>query len=91
MKTFSPSPELLGILNDEVRSGIGSATLLSVLKPILERRTEQLLSLLEQCEPDLSKLLDLRAKISAVRAMSRELDQAAKKGQEAGEQLSKVV
>lgn len=88
MKKFSPSPEYLGILNDEARRGVGAATLLSTLGPVLEQRQEQLLAALEQAAPELNALLDLRAKISTIRALKRELAQAAQAGSEAGERLS---
>ena len=90
MKQFSPSPEVLGLLNDEVRSGVGAATLLSTLGPILDAKLELLLFSLDQAEADLNILLDIRAQIKVIRALKRELAQAAQKGQEAGEKLSKV-
>jgi len=90
MKKSSPSPEVLGILNDEVRSGVGAATLLSTLGPIIDQKLDLLLFNLEAVEPDLDKLLDLRARISVVRSLKRELAKAAQRGAEAGEKLSQV-
>lgn len=90
MKKFSPSPEYLGVLNDEVRRGVGAGTLISVLDPVLDRRLEQLLAALESAEPELNRLLDLRAKIASLRALKRELAQAAQTGHEAGEKLNQL-
>jgi hypothetical protein len=90
MKKNSPSPEVLGILNDEVRSGVGAATLLSTLGPLLDQRLDSLLFALESTAPDLNNLLDLRARISVVRSLKRELAKVAQRGVEAGEQLSHV-
>jgi hypothetical protein len=83
----SPSPEALGILTDEVRKGVGASTLLRSLGPILDARLEAALTAFEQAPPDLNQLLDLRAKITTLRTLKRELDQAVRVGHEAGQQL----
>jgi hypothetical protein len=87
---YVPSPEALGILNDESTRGVGAATLLKTLGPLLEKRLEQLLTALDQAEPDLNKLLDLRAKILIVRLLCKELHQTVTAGLEAGERLSQL-
>ena len=89
-KKPQPSPEALGILNDESTRGVGSATLLKTLGPVLDQRLEQLLVALDQAEPELNRLLDLRAKIATVRMLRKELTQAVTAGLEAGERLSQL-
>jgi len=89
-KKPQPSPEALGILNDESTRGVGSATLLKTLGPVLDQRLEQLLVALDQAEPELNRLLDLRAKIATVRMLRKELTQAVTAGLEAGERLSQI-
>jgi hypothetical protein len=81
------TPETLGILQDEVRKGVGSDTLLRTLGPILETRLESYLTALDQAPPDLATLLDLRAKISTLRILKRELEQAVRVGFEASQKL----
>ena len=81
------TPETLGILQDEVRKGVGSDTLLRTLGPILESRLEAYLTALDQAPPDLATLLDLRAKISTLRILRRELEQAVRVGFEASQKL----
>jgi len=91
MATKKPiSPETLGILNDESTRGVGSATLLKTLGPVLDQKIEQLLVSLDSATPDLSVLLDLRAKLSALRSIRKELTQAVTAGLEAGERLSSL-
>jgi hypothetical protein len=84
------SPETLGILNDEARRGVGSATLLSTLGPVLDQKLEALLLHLEQAKPDLNELLDLRSRIATLRSLKRELLQAVSAGNEAGERLAQL-
>jgi hypothetical protein len=83
------SPEELGILQDEVRKGVGSDTLLRTLGPILETRLESLLIALDQAPADLAILLDLRAKISCLRILKKELAQAVQVGREASQALDR--
>lgn len=85
------SPEALGILTDEVRKGVGAQTLLRVMGPVLDERLEMLLNQLDHCPPSLNELLDLRAKISYLRTLRRELNQAAQVGIEAGEKLASTL
>jgi hypothetical protein len=89
-KQFLPSPEALGILNDESTRGVGAATLLKTLGPILDQRIENLLVALDSAEPELNKLLDLRAKLSVLRSLRKELQQSVTAGLEAGERLSQL-
>jgi hypothetical protein len=82
------TPEQLGLLTDEVKRGVGSGTLLRTLGPIYESRLESVLNALEQAPPNLEILLDLRAKLSTLRNLKRELDNAVRVGGEAAEQLT---
>ena len=90
IKPYVLSPEALGILNDESTRGVGAATLLKTLGPVLDQRIELTLIALDQAEPDLNKLLDLRAKLSVLRGLRKELTQAVTAGLEAGERLSQL-
>ena len=81
------SPEQLGILTDEVKAGVGAETLLRVLGPILQTRIEQALSQLEHSPNDLSTLLNLRARISVLREIQRELKSTIQIGAEASLKL----
>jgi hypothetical protein len=83
------SPEHLGLLTDEVKKGVGSETLLRVLGPTYDARLEALLIALDQAAPSLELLLDLRAKISVLRSLKRELSDAIRAGQEASEKISR--
>lgn len=84
------SPEALGILTDEARRGTGSETLLRTLGPVLDTKLEFLLNQLEKCDPDLSTLLDLRAQITTLRSLKRELTQAVAAGHEAAQRLDRI-
>jgi len=81
------TPEALGILTDEVRKGVGASTLQAVLGPILKDRIELALNNLEHCPNDLGSLLDLRARITSLRQLERELKSAIIVGNEASQKL----
>ncbi len=81
------TPEQLGILNDEVRQGVGAETLLRVLSPILKDRVNVALNSLEHAPPSLNELLDLRARITVLRQIERELNSAIDAGRNAARQL----
>lgn len=86
-RTRPYSPEALGILNDESLAGAGAATVMRTLGPAIAAKLEYLLQLLENAKPELNELLDLRAKISAMRALERELKQQMQRGHEAAGEL----
>lgn len=77
------TPETLGILNDDVRAGVGAETLGRVLGPILDRHITQLLNELEKAPSDLNIILDIRSRLGAYTAIRRELDQIVQLGKEA--------
>lgn len=83
------TPELLGILNEEVRRGVGAGTLASVLSPIIDKKVDDLLTALDACEPELNQLLDIRAKLAAVRSIKKDLQRAMQVGHEADTKLNK--
>lgn len=81
------SPEALGILTDESLAGAGAATIMRTLGPVLDARLEYFLVALEQAPSDLNVLLDLRAKISTIRALRRDLVERVQRGREASDAL----
>ena len=81
------SPEALGILNDESLAGAGATTIMRSLAPALDARLTYFLKALEDAPPDLNVLLDLRAKISTIRSLQRELDATMRRGHEAAMEL----
>jgi len=81
------SPEALGILNDESLAGAGASTVMRSLGPIFAARLEYFLNALDNAPPDLNVLLDLRAKISVMRSLNRELTQQMQRGHEAAGEL----
>jgi hypothetical protein len=87
-KTYSP--EALGILNDESLAGAGAATVMRTLGPAIAARLENVLRLLENAPPDLNTLLDLRAKISVIRSLERELHTQMQRGREAAAELEEL-
>lgn len=90
LKPNSYSPETLGILNDEVRQGVGAETLQRVLGSYYKSRLDSLLSSLDAAPADLNVLLDLRAKISVFRSLQRELNQMVQVGREAADKLNVI-
>ena len=81
------SPEALGILNDETLAGAGASTVMRSLGPVITARLEYFLGVLDNAPPDLNVLLDLRAKISVMRSLNRELTQQMQRGHEAAGEL----
>ena len=67
------TPEALGILNDESLAGAGASTIMRTLGPVIAARLEYFEKALEDAPADLNTLLDLRAKISVMRSLQREL------------------
>lgn len=84
------NPEALGILNDESLAGAGAATIMRTLGPVLDKQLNYFLQKLEDAPANLDVLLDLRAKVSTIRALRRELDSQMHRGREAAEELEAV-
>jgi len=76
---------------DEADAGVGAATLLKALEPMIERRFDSLLDQFAQLPPELGPLLDFRAKIGEIQRIRRELRQAKMKGARAMEVLSSII
>ena len=72
-------------------SGVGAQTLLEVLDPLIEERLGRLLTALEQAKPELPVLLDLRAKITEVNRIRRELLRVRNEGVEAATALRAIA
>lgn len=84
------TPEALGILNDESLAGAGAATVMRTLGPAITARLAYFLKALEDAPPDLNTLLDLRAKISVMRGLERELRTQMQRGGEAAAELEQL-
>lgn len=78
-------------LCNKADQGVAAEVVLRAMDPILERRLGLLLNQFEQCPPELGPLLDLRAKISEVWIMRREMNLLAGKGKTAAEALSRIL
>jgi hypothetical protein len=61
-------------ISDAIRQqGVGAATILHVALPEINRQMEALLVALDQCEPQLEKLLELRAELRVIRRFRKGL------------------
>lgn len=67
-------------LFDEANKGHSSEAILRILDPLLDARLGKLLSDFEKCVPELGQLLDLRAKITEIWRMRRDLSDGVKLG-----------
>lgn len=76
---------------DEAESGVGAATLLKALEPMIERRFDALLDQFTNVAAELGPLLDFRAKIGELQRIRKELKNAKMKGDKAMEVLSRIV
>lgn len=77
-------------LYDQAELGRSSETVIRALDPFIERRLGLLLDRFAQTAPELGPLLDLRAQISEVWRMRKELRQDSLKGDAAIEVLKRV-
>ena len=64
----------------DVNKGQTSEAILRVIDPLVDARLGLLLNQFEKCPPDLGALLDLRARISEIWRLRRELQDAKKLG-----------
>ena len=87
----SPNGDDIASIYADVDAGVGAATLLKQLEPMIERRFDALLDQFAQVAPELGPLLDFRAKIGELQRIRRELKGAKMKGDRALEVLSKIV
>ena len=55
------------------QQGVGAATILAVVGPYLDRKIEATLVALEQEQPVLERLLNLRAELRVLRSFRREM------------------
>ncbi len=82
------SPEALGLLNDESLAGAGASTIMRTLGPVFAARIAYFEKALEDAPADLGTLLDLRAKLTVMWALRRELASQVLRGGEASEILN---
>lgn len=78
-------------LHDEAQLGYSADIVLKAMDPILERRLALLLDQFQTCQPELSYLLDLRAKISEIWRIRKELLKAKSDGSRAVEVLKTII
>lgn len=83
--------EAIQSLYGKVDKGTAAETVIRLLDPIIEQRLGLLLNQLEQCPPELGPMLDLRAKISEVWRIRKELTSFSKQGSNALEVLKNVI
>lgn len=83
--------EAIQALYGQVDKGTAAETVIRVLDPIIEQRLGLLLNQLDQCPAELGPLLDLRAKISEVWRIRKELTTVSKQGKNALGALKNVV
>ena len=76
---------------EEADVGVGAATLLKALEPMIERRFDALLDQFSNVQAELGALLDFRAKIGELQRIRKELRQAKMRGEKAMEVLSRIV
>lgn len=78
-------------LYNEAELGASADVVLRTLDPMIERRLGLLLDQFSQCAPELGPLLDLKAKISEVWRMRREILLARERGRKSWESLQDVL
>lgn len=78
-------------LYNEAELGASADTVLRALDPMIERRLGHLLDQLSSCTPELGALLDIRAKISEVWRMRREVLEARAKGRASWDVLQAIL
>lgn len=71
--------------------GVSAQAMLNALEPIMDRRLGQLLDRFQHTPPELGALLDLRAQISEVWRIRREMQSVKDKGQSALTALQNIV
>lgn len=78
-------------LYSEAELGASSETVLRALDPLIERRLGLLLDQFSNCPPELGPLLDLRAKISEVWRIRKELRVSKEIGRRSWDTLQKIL
>ena len=78
-------------LMGDAEVGVASDLVIQALDPIMERRLGVLLDSFEKCAPELGPLLDLRAKISEVWRVRKELKSVRDKGKSSWEALQIIL
>ncbi len=90
-KPFGTLQERADILHDSAELGYSSELVLKAMDPIIERRLGALLDQFENTPPELGPMLDLRAKISEVWRIRREMKNNMLKGRNAVDVMRKIV
>ena len=83
--------ERADILHNSAELGYSSELVLKAMDPIIDRRLGNLLDQFENVKPELGPLLDLRAKISEVWRIRREMKNNMRNGQNAVDVMKRIV
>ena len=78
-------------LSQAAELGVSAQAMLNALEPIMDRRLGQLLDKFQHTPPELGPLLDLRAQISEVWRIRREMQAVKDKGANALNALQNIV
>ena len=88
---FGSLQDRANILHDSAELGYSSELVLKAMDPMIERRLGSLLDQFDNVKAELGPLLDLRAKISEVWRIRRELKGNMLKGQNAVDVMKRIV
>ena len=78
-------------LSQMAELGVSAGAVVTALEPIMDRRLGQLLDRLQQCEPELGPILDIKAQLGEVWRIRKELVAFKSKGQSAVDALNNIV
>ena len=88
---FGTLQERADALHDSAELGYSSELVLKAMDPIIERRLGSLLDQFENVKPEMGPLLDLRAKISEVWRIRREMKKNMLNGKNAVDVMKRFV
>ena len=83
--------EVISSAHNAAQKGVGAQTILEVLEPMVVTRTRRLLDVLSSVEPKLEILLDVRARLSEVHRIQKELDTLRNEGADAANVLRRIA
>lgn len=71
--------------------GVGAVTLLELMEPMINERLKRLLDAFAAVAPELPVMLDLRAKMTEVRRIQKELEKVRSTGADAARALRAIT
>ncbi len=75
----------------QASQGVGAATLLEIMGPIVEERKNSLVDSLATSTPTLDILLDIRAKLLEIRRIQKQLERVLRDGADAAQALRSIA